>query len=209
MVWDGQAVAVMTFDLEKMSAGQRYQVLASLVMPRPIAWVTTCDAEGRVNAAPYSFFNVFGSDPPIVAFAPGNRDRDTPKDTARNIRAGGEFVVHLLDEPLGEAMVATAASLPFGASEVEQGGLETVACERIAVPRLAAAPVAMECLEHSTIEIGRNRLIIGQVHLIHAREGIFNDEGRFQHEKFHPLGRMASPDWYCRTSDQFSISRPD
>lgn len=199
----------MIFDLGEMDASQRYQVLASLVMPRPIAWVTTCDEQGRVNAAPYSFFNVFGADPPIVAFAPGNRDRHTPKDTARNIRAGGEFVVHLLDEPLGESMVATSASLPYGESEVEAVGLKTEASQRVAVPRIAAAPVAMECTEHSTIEIGRNRLVIGQVHLIHARDGIFDENGRFQHAQFSPLGRMASPDWYCRTSDQFSIPRPD
>ncbi len=102
----------MTFDLFSLQPGERYRILASLVTPRPIAWVTTQDENGNLNAAPFSFFNVFGSNPPIVAFAPGNKDRLTPKDTARNIRATGEFVVHMVDEPLGQTMVATAATLP-------------------------------------------------------------------------------------------------
>ncbi|MGJ8695755.1 MAG: flavin reductase family protein [Verrucomicrobiaceae bacterium] len=199
----------MTFNLDTLPAGDRYRILASLVTPRPIAWVTTVDSEGRLNAAPFSFFNVFGSNPPIVAFAPGNRDRETPKDTARNIRRTGEFVVHMVDEPLGEAMVATAASLPHGESELAGLPLTTVPTEKIAVPRIAEAPVALECTEHSTLEIGTNRLIIGIVHLVHARDGLFDEKGYLNHGAYHPLGRMASPDWYARTDTQFEMPRPD
>lgn len=199
----------MTFDLETLPASTRYKLLASLVTPRPIAWVTTIDENGTLNAAPFSFFNVFGSNPPIVAFAPGNKDRETPKDTARNIRRNQEFVVHMVDEPLGQAMVDTSATLPHGSSELNSLALTPLPSEKVNVPRIAEAPVALECTEHSTIEIGTNRLIIGIVHLIHARDGLFDDHHHLQTGIYHPLGRMASPDWYTRTSDQFEIPRPD
>ena len=199
----------MTFDLESLPPAQRYRILASLVTPRPIAWVTTVDSEGNTNAAPYSFFNVFGANPPLVAFAPGNNNRETPKDTARNLRRNREFVIHLVDEPLGEAMVATSATLPHGESELELGQLATLPSHKVAPPRIADAPVALECTEHSTLEIGKNRLVIGIVHLAHVRDGLMDGDGYLKEGTYAPLGRMASPDWYARTSDQFEMPRPD
>ncbi len=199
----------MTFDLEKLAPGARYRILSSLVTPRPIAWITTQDREKRLNAAPFSFFNVFGSNPPIVAFAPGNKDALTPKDTARNIRQTQEFVVHLVNETLGELMVATSATLPHGESELKNLPLDTIPSESISVPRIAEAPVAMECTEHSTLEIGSNRLIIGIVHRVHVRDGLFDSHGYLIEGQYHPLGRMAAPDWYTRTDEQFEIPRPD
>ena len=199
----------MTFDLESLPPSERYRLLASIVTPRPIAWITTTDEKGNINAAPFSFFNVFGSNPPIVAFAPGNKDRDTPKDTARNIRRTGEFVVHMVTEELGQAMVATSATLPHGQSELADLPLTTVPSEKISVPRIAESPIALECSEHSKLEIGSNRLIIGIVHLIHAHKGIFDQKGDLNHDSYHPIGRMAAPDWYSTTSQQFEIPRPD
>ena len=199
----------MTFDLLALKPSERYRILASFVTPRPIAWITTQDSEGKLNAAPFSFFNVFGSNPPIVAFAPGNKNRHTPKDTARNIRETGEFIVHMVDEPLGKAMITTSATLPHGESELDNLPLTTLPSEKIAVPRIAEAPVALECTEHSTIEIGSNRLVIGIVHFVHIRDGLTDEKGYLKHGVFHPLGRMASPDWYTRTGDQFKIPRPD
>jgi len=199
----------MIFDLKILSPSERYRLLASLVTPRPIAWITTHDEEGNLNAAPYSFFNVFGSNPPIVAFAPGNKDAKTPKDTVVNIRQNGEFVVHMVDEALGETMVATAATKPYGENELSGLPVTTVPSSKIKVPRISEAPVALECTHHSTLEIGKNRLVIGEVHLIHTREGICDPEGYLKEGSYHPLGRMGSPDWYSRTSDQFEMERPD
>jgi len=199
----------MIYEMDQLPPAKRYNLLASLVTPRPIAWITTIDEEGRINAAPFSFFNVFGSNPPIVAFAPGNKDRETPKDTARNIRRTGEFVVHMVDEPLAQMMVDTSASLPHGESELDKLPLTTVPSETLSVPRIAEAPVALECSEHSTLEIGSNRLIIGIVHVVHARDGLFDDDIHLDHEAYQPIGRMSSPDWYTRTADQFEIPRPD
>src|SRR5512142_1116659 len=117
----------MELDLEGQLAERAYPILASLVVPRPIALVTTLSPDGKVNAAPFSFFNVLGADPPILAVAPGDRDDGTPKDTARNIRLTHEFVVNLVDEDLAEAMNQCAASLPYGTNELDQAGLHACA----------------------------------------------------------------------------------
>ena len=199
----------MIFHLEHLSPADRYRILTPLVTPRPIAWVTTVDSQGRVNCAPFSFFNVFGSRPPLIAFAPGNRDATTPKDTAANIGQNQEFIVHLVDEPLGGKMVQTSASLPPGESELEGLDLKMGKAETLSVPRILEAPVALECREHSTLHVGMNRLVLGIVSHVHVRDDIMSDEGRLLEDRYHPLGRMAAPDWYCRTSDQYEIKRPD
>jgi len=200
----------MTFDLINEHASDAYKILASLVTPRPIAWVTTLDAEGVVNAAPFSFFNVFGANPPIVAFAPGNRSPGVPKDTALNIKSNGEFVVHMVDAPLAEAMNQTAASLPMGQSELEGSGLSLLDCDTISVPRIAESPAALECVSHSILEIGKNRLVIGFVQRVHVRDGLFDPKtNRMDAQAYHPIGRMASPSWYCHTDDLFEMPRPD
>ena len=200
----------MELDFERLRAADRYKVLASLVAPRPIAWVTTSDADGVVNAAPFSFFNCFGSNPPILAFAPGDKEPGLPKDTARNIRARREFVVHIADESLAGQMVATSASLPFGESELEAAGLTTAASTTIAVPRIAEAPVALECREWATLEIGSTRMVIGVVQHAHVRDGLLDpDTLHLDTARFRPVGRMAAPDWYCRTGELYKIPRPE
>jgi len=200
----------MEFDLTGPLAEEAYTILAGLVVPRPIALVTTVDGEGRVNAAPFSFFNVMGCDPPVVVLAPGDRAPGVPKDTARNIRLTGEFVVHMVDEPLAAAMNACAASLPPGQSEIAAAELETVASRVVRPPRLVAAPAALECREWSTLEFGGNRLIIGRVLHVHVRDGLMDVETLAMHPgKYQPIGRMQSPAWYCRTDDMFAMRRPD
>ncbi len=199
----------MEFDLEGKHADRAYQLLASLVTPRPIAWVTSLGPDGVVNAAPFSFFNVLGAEPPIVGFCPGDRDDGTPKDTARNIRLNHEFVVNLVDEALAEAMNRTAASLPYGRSEIESAGLKTAPSSVVRPPRLAEAPASLECQEWGTLQIGDNRLIIGLVKRVHVREELVDPEHlRIRSEQFRVIGRMASPHWYCRTMDRFEMKRP-
>ena len=114
--------------------------MAGLVTPRPIALATTIDEQGRVNAAPFSFFNVFGSRPPIVALAPGDREPGIPKDTARNIRRTGEFVINLVDEDLGSAMSVYATPLPPGENELELAGLTTMESGVVRPPRIVESP---------------------------------------------------------------------
>ena len=199
----------MEFDLQGEHSKSAYKLLAGLITPRPIAWITTQDAEGRVNAAPFSFFNCFGTRPPIVAFAPGDKEPGIPKDTAKNIRENQEFVVNLVDEDTAEAMNQTAAELPFGESEIDFAGLSTTPSVIVKPPRIAESPVTMECREHSTIEIGRDRLILGIIERLHVRDGILDPETLLvKPENYLPIGRMQVPSGYCRTSDQFEMERP-
>jgi flavin reductase (DIM6/NTAB) family NADH-FMN oxidoreductase RutF len=199
----------MELDLLGEHADRAYPILASLVTPRPIAWVSTLNEDGGVNLAPFSFFNVFGAEPPLVIFAPGDRNSGQPKDSAKNCKRTGEFVVNIVDEVLAETMVQTAASRPYGESEAEAGAIEMTASSLVLPPRVMAAPAALECKVHSIQNIGENRLILGIVHRAHIQDEFFDKEKlRVLGEKLHPVGRMAAPNWYCRTSDLFEIVRP-
>lgn len=199
----------MELDLEGRYAERAYPILASLVTPRPIALVTTLGADGAVNAAPFSFFNVLGAEPPIVALAPGDRDDGTPKDTARNIRANHEFVVNLVDEAIAERMNLCAASLPYGVSELKHAGFTPAPSSVVKPPRIAESPVSLECAEWGTLQIGGNRVVIGLVKRVHLRDEFFDaTQGRVRGEKLMLIGRMASPHWYCRTRDRFEMVRP-
>jgi flavin reductase (DIM6/NTAB) family NADH-FMN oxidoreductase RutF len=199
----------MELDLEKEFADRAYPILASLVTPRPIALVTTLSADGKINAAPFSFFNLLGASPPICAFAPGDRDDGTPKDTALNIRATHEFVVNLVDEAIAEKMNLCAASLPFGASELEFAKLTAAPSSAVKPPRIAEAPASLECAEWGTLQIGENRVVIGLIKRVHLRDELFDAEKKRIHtEKLFTIGRMASPHWYCKTRERFEMIRP-
>jgi flavin reductase (DIM6/NTAB) family NADH-FMN oxidoreductase RutF len=199
----------MELDLEGKHAHRAYSILVSLVTPRPIAWVTTLNENGTVNAAPFSFFNALGASPPIIGFAPGNRDDGTPKDTAINIRRDHEFVVNFVDEDLAEAMNRTSAPLAYGVGEMEGAGLTAAASTSVKPPRIAEAPASLECTEWGTLEIGDNRVVIGLVKRLYIRDELFDPATlRIRSERFHVIGRMASPNWYCRTRDRFEIVRP-
>jgi flavin reductase (DIM6/NTAB) family NADH-FMN oxidoreductase RutF len=199
----------MLLDLTGPHREDAYMILAGLVTPRPIALVTTLDEHGRVNAAPFSFFNVLGDSPPIVGFCPGDRRPGIPKDTARNIRLTHEFVVNLVDEAIAQQMSACAASLPPGENELLKAGLTAAPCVAVSPPRILEAPASLECRHHSIIEIGDNRLIIGEVLRVHVREGVFDPETWLVHpHAYAPIGRMQSPNWYCKTRDMFEMKRP-
>ncbi len=168
------------------------------------------EKDASTNLAPFSFFNVFGSRPPLVIFAPGNRPEGGPKDTARNCAERGEFVVHIVSEDLCDAMVRSSAPLPYGNSEADREKLEWAACDTIAVPRLAAVPAALECKVHEIQEIGSNRLVLGIVHRVWVADELWDENTqRIIGRNHQPVGRMSVPDWYCRTRDQFERVRPD
>jgi flavin reductase (DIM6/NTAB) family NADH-FMN oxidoreductase RutF len=199
----------MELDLEGEFAERAYPILASLVTPRPIALVTTLSPDGKVNAAPFSFFNLIGADPPILAIAPGDRDDGTPKDTARNIRLTHEFVVNLVDEGIAEAMNKCAASLPYGENELLHAGLRAAPSTGVKPPRILEAPASLECAEWGTLQIGDNRVVIGLIKRAHVRDDLFDAEKmRVRSDKLLIIGRMASPNWYCRTRDRFEMIRP-
>lgn len=199
----------MEIDLENEFKDRAYQLLASLVTPRPIALVTTLGDDNRINAAPFSFFNLLGAQPPILAVTPGDRDDGSPKDTARNIRLNHEFVVNLVDEAIAEQMNKCAASLPYGVSELEHAGLTATPSRVVKPPRIAEAPANLECVEWGTLQIGGNRVVIGLIKHLHVRDELFDPaKKRIHSDKLHIVGRMASPHWYCRTRDRFEMIRP-
>lgn len=199
----------MELDLTGDLRDEAYLILAGLVTPRPIALTTTVDPQGRVNAAPFSFFNVLGDSPPIVGLCPGDRAPGVPKDTARNIRLTHEFVVNLVDEALAEKMNLCAAPLPPGESELSHAGLTAAPSSTVKPPRIAESPASLECRSWGILEIGDNRLIIGEVLRIHVREGVLDPATWMVDSAVYcPIGRMQAPHWYCRTEDQFEMRRP-
>ena len=200
----------MHLDLTTTHAKDAYKILSGVVTPRPIALVTTLNEDESINAAPFSFFNVLGASPPIIGFAPGDREPGVPKDTAINIRRTKEFVVHLTDEAGAEQMVGCAASWPYGVSELAAVGLTSTPSTALKVPRISEMPVALECEEWGTLQIGNNRLVIGKVLHVHLRDGVLDpDSLHVQEDAYHPVGRMHGPDGYCTTKDQFKVARPE
>lgn len=201
--------AFVHFDLTQLPQTACYKLLTGTVVPRPIAWVTTQSKEGRVNLAPFSFFNVLGSDPPLVAFAPGDRPDGTPKDTALNIGSGAEFTVNLVSLELAQVMNATATEFPYELGEPEALGIALEPGIMVRVPRVQASPAALECREVQTLRVGRNRVILGEVLGISLRADTLRDEGKHlvNTAALDLIGRMGGRGGYATTRDQMDLPR--
>jgi flavin reductase (DIM6/NTAB) family NADH-FMN oxidoreductase RutF len=196
------------FDLRELSAAERYKLLGGLVVPRPIALVTTRSPAGRDNAAPFSFFNVLAEEPPLVVLGLGVSASGAAKDTTNNIRDCGEFVVNLVDEPLAEAMNLTAIDFPPETSEVEVAGLTLLPGEAVAAGRIARSPVHLECRRFVTLQPGPERyIVLGEVLLVHLREGVVDPASlRVDRDAYAPIGRLFGGG-YVRTRDRFHLPR--
>jgi len=181
----------------------RYKVLTSFVLPRPIAWVTSVGPAGVVNAAPFSFFNVFCEDPALCMFAVSKRPDGRMKDTLANIRRTGEFVVNIPDESLARAMHETSGDFPPDIGEPNYLGLKLAPSSRVATPRLADTPWAMECKTWKEIDVNGDRvLIMGEGINFYIRDELWDhDAMRVHMDRYHPMGRMFA-DRYCRTDDR-------
>lgn len=195
----------MNIDPAAHSASHNYKLLTNLVVPRPIAWVTSCNAEGLVNLAPFSFFNAIGSDPVLVMISVAHNPDGSMKHTGRNIVARGEFVVNLVTEDLMDAMNLSAAEFPDDESELVAAGLAPAASEKVAVPRVAAAKAALECKLHSTLPFGNYTVIVGEVVMFQVADALLGEKDRIH--DFFPVGRMGSPSWYCRSDSRFELPR--
>jgi flavin reductase (DIM6/NTAB) family NADH-FMN oxidoreductase RutF len=195
----------MEIDFEAITEYQRYKLMASLIVPRPIALVTTLGEDGTVNAAPFSMFNMLGEEPPIVMISVNRVADGTLKDTAVNIARTGEFVVHLADEAIAEKMHRCGERFPPNVSELASVGLTPVASSHVAPPRIAEAPVAFECTLWETLETTSRHIFIGKVHRLHARDELIDIETwrvRLQH--YLPVGRFGASD-YVTTRDRFTL----
>lgn len=200
----------MKFDLSRIPAAIAYKLLTATVTPRPIAWVSTMDTEGRVNAAPFSFFNVMGQDPPIVALGLMADPVRGFKDTARNILDTGEFVVNLVPHALGPAMNVTAIDAPFGTEELALAGLGTLPSDRVRPPRIAESPVAFECVNHSTVSMGPcQAVVLGRVLTIHVADRfVLNAErGHIDNRGLDLIARSFGSE-YIRSDSRFEMARP-
>ena len=187
-----------------------YRVLTGVVVPRPIAFVSTRSHDGVDNLAPYSFFNAVAYAPPTVVFSSSRRVEHKSKDTLRNIEETGEFVVNIVVDDIAEAMNRTSAEFPEDVDEFDIAGLTSVPSDIVKPPRVAESPVNMECRLNQIINLGEGAgghgLVIGTIVLMHVRDDIINGH-RINHQLMKPTGRLAGS-MYCHTADTFELVRP-
>ena len=200
----------MYFDMAALRGRDSYKLMTATVVPRPIAWVVTQDAQGRANAAPFSFFGVMSGTPPIVAFGVG-QSAGRMKDTAANIVQGsGEFVVNLVSQAQIEQMNVTAIEFDAGIDELAEAGLQTLPSEQVAPPRIAGSPVAMECRKLQVIELAPSQhMIVGRVLALHVADEAVLDAERcyIDTPRLDLVGRMHGAGGYSRQRDIFEVKR--
>ncbi|MES2026228.1 MAG: flavin reductase family protein [Pseudomonadota bacterium] len=201
----------MQFDMEQLSADNRYKLLTATVTPRPIAWVTSKSVDGVVNAAPFSFFNVMGHEPPTVTLGLLRKAGGGYKDTAANIMATGEFVINLVSEAMADSMNETCTDAPPEIDELELAGLTAVPSIVVAPPRIAGCPVSFECRSLSSIVTGPCQVIVVAT-VLHVH---IEDEFLIDAERCHVdtpalklVSRMHGSGWYARSTDLFQLARP-
>ncbi len=199
----------MLIDFEKITPHERYKLLTAAVVPRPIALVSTLGPDGTVNAAPFSFFNVFSEDPALAVLGLQHAPDGSVKDTTRHILDTGEFVINLVDTRLAEAMATCAARLPANISEIEAAGLTVSQSMHIKTPRITEAPVSLECRTWEIRQITATRhLAIGEIVALNARDGLVDpDTFYFDMDAYEPVGRLVANS-YCHTNDRFELKVP-
>lgn len=198
----------MFFNFSELEPQQRYKLLSSTVIPRPIAWVTSLDANGKVNAAPFSFFNAFSETPPIVGFSILSRSVDDRKDTGRNIRFNRQFVVNLVGEDNLAGMNVTAIDFAPEVSEISEAGLSTVPSTFVQPPRIAESHVSFECKLIQVLELGELRsLVLGEVLAMHVDDDAVIDADRcwIDPVKLRTVGR-AGANSYVKTEEVINLA---
>jgi flavin reductase (DIM6/NTAB) family NADH-FMN oxidoreductase RutF len=200
----------MLFDFATLPENDRYKLLVSTIVPRPIAWVVTQDPEGRLNAAPYSFFNVFGQEPPLAVIGIGGRRPGDAKDTGNNIRRTGQFVINLVSEEVAPAMNVTAIDFPPEVDELAEAGLTTIPSVHVKPPRIAQSPVSLECERYALMDLANDRtLVLGRILAMHVKDEAVMDAAKcyIDTPKLNLVGRMHGRGWYSRTTDRFEMPR--
>jgi flavin reductase (DIM6/NTAB) family NADH-FMN oxidoreductase RutF len=205
----------MLFDFAAISPQDQYKLLISTVTPRPIAWVVSQNADGHLNAAPFSFFNVFSGAPPVIGIGMASHEPGRPRDTRRNIRETCQFVVNLVSEEAAHSMNITAIEFEAKVNELTEAELATIPSVHVKPPRIAVSPVSMECALLQIVDLGPDSaLVLGRVLAMHVRDDLVLDPVKHYIDtpQLHLIGRMHGSAWYARTSDLFKmdrIPRPD
>lgn len=196
------------FDFSLLQPIERYKLLCGIVVPRPIALVTSMDPEGRVNAAPFSFFNVYSESPAQVVLGLQHKADRAAKDTTRNIARAKTFVINMVEEAMAEVMNLCATDFPPDVSEVEALGIATAPSRHVPVPRIASAPFALECSRTVSLAFSDTReLLIGEVLGIHARHDLADPTNfHIDTSKYRPIGRLAGSS-YCKQGQVFDMQR--
>ena len=202
----------MDLNLSEVTPHERYKLLIGLVIPRPIAWISTRSANGIANCAPFSFFNVFSEEPPLCVIGINPRSDGAMKHSLKNIRRTREFVVNLVDEATANAMHVSSYEFPEEESEFAKTGLTESSAALVQHPRIAEAAACLECRVERLIEVsGTRELVIGEILLVHARDGIIDPQTkRVSEELYRPIGRLFA-NRYCTTRQRFDLpgSIPD
>jgi flavin reductase (DIM6/NTAB) family NADH-FMN oxidoreductase RutF len=200
----------MEFDFEALAADDRYKILTSTIVPRPIAWVTTVSKDGVRNAAPFSFFNAMSKEPPLLAIGIMADSNGRMKDTARNILDTREFVVNLVSRAAANSMNLTSIDAPFDVDELVLAKLGTVPSLKVKPERIAVSPVSFECRLHTPIELFNQLIALGEVVQAHVADDFILDPEKFYVDTptMHLIGRMHGRGWYATTDDLFQMPRP-
>ena len=191
----------MIIDPAASTPRENYFLLTNLIIPRPIAWVSSLAADGTRNLAPHSYFNIVSSNPPIIHFTQTGR-----KDTLTNVEATGEFVINLVNADLAEQMNVTAADFPPDQDEFTWAGVEATPSTTVAPPRVASAPAAFECRVRSILEMGNGNMVFGDVLLVHVDDRIWS-EGRVDPDALAPVARLGGSS-YAHINNVFKLPRP-
>ncbi|CAN0172777.1 unnamed protein product [Phaeothamnion confervicola] len=196
----------MEIALADVSPLERYKLLIGLVVPRPIAWISTLSENGVANCAPFSFFNVVAEEPPLCIVSFNARSDGRMKHSLKNALRTGEFVVNLVDEASANAMQASSAELPEDESEFDRAGLTSMACTVVKHPRIAEAAASFECRLWKHLPIGPGRdMIFGEILVVHAREGVIDPATkRISETAYRPIGRLYASR-YCTTRQRFDL----
>jgi flavin reductase (DIM6/NTAB) family NADH-FMN oxidoreductase RutF len=196
------------FDFTALSARERYKLMIGTIIPRPIALVTTVDENGRINAAPFSFFNCLSADPPILAIGVENNADMSFKDTGHNIRMTEVFTVNIVSFAIAEAMHVCGAKYPRGVDELKEAGLTAAAGAKVASPYIVEAPAAFECRRHVTLELGKSRqIILGEIVYAHYGEGIVDENLHVDPAGVDAIARLGG-DSCSTTRDRFEMLTP-
>lgn len=198
----------MEIDFAALTPHDRYKLLVGFIIPRPIAFVTTVGCDGNINAAPFSFFNVFGEDPALVVLGFDRRSDGSLKDTVRNILDTGQFVVNMVDEPIAAAMNECAVDFPQGFDELAESGLSPENSKVVKPPRIAESPACFECRHLQSIQFKPYRtLVMGEVLWMRAKDEVLDATTlRVIDQAYRPVGRLYA-DLYARQTDRFSLVR--
>lgn len=195
----------MILDPSGVSPGDVYRFLIGVVVPRPIAFVSTVSAEGALNVAPFSYFTAITNRPPLLGISI-NRRGGALKDTLRNIRDTDEFVVNTVDEPLGSRMVQASGDWPEDVDEFALTGLTPVPSDLVKPPRVGESPVSLECRLYRIVELGNASFVVGEMLRAHVKDEVLTD-GRVDVGKLRPLGRLGG-DGYSVVRDVIHMPRP-